>query len=335
MTEHIQIKSIPPRIQYIADGILSTFEFSFAIFKAENMNVYCNDVLQDSDTYTVSFDTDTAGGTVTFTTVPEKGSVITLFRNLDIERTTDFQEGGALRASALNYELDYQIACQQQIADNLNRSMVLPPYATDTDIDLTLPTPSAGKAIVWNADGTNLENSAVEINVLESTLRSYRDTAIVKADEATAQATQAINAAETATQKATEAATSAANAEETMNNKANINLDNLTEAGQTVIATAPMPSENYIDYSYTSGNNYTAPKNGYFYLRGTSGGSGAYLAISLGTASSSADYMTVKSDSGNTLCATIPVACGSIVTPTHGNITISTWRFYYAKGENV
>ena len=93
--------------------------------------------------------------------------------------------------------------------------------------------------------------------------------------------------------------------------------------------------KNYIDYSYTSGNNYTAPKNGYFYLRGTSGGSGAYLAISLGTASSSADYMTVKSDSGNTLCATIPVACGSIVTPTHGNITISTWRFYYAKGENV
>ena len=61
---------------------------------------------------------------------------------------------------------------------NLNRSMVLPPYAADTDVNLTLPTPSSGKAIVWNSEGTNLENSTVAINVLESTLKGYKESAL-------------------------------------------------------------------------------------------------------------------------------------------------------------
>jgi hypothetical protein len=76
--------------------------------------------------------------------------------------------------------------------------MVLPPYAVDTDVDLTLPSPQAGKAIVWNSDGTNLENSNVAVNELEETLRGYKET--------TEQNCQtALDASQTATQKAQEA----------------------------------------------------------------------------------------------------------------------------------
>ena len=76
--------------------------------------------------------------------------------------------------------------------------MVLPPYAADTNVDLTLPSPEAGKAIVWNSDGTNLENSNVAVNELEETLRGYKET--------TEQNCQtALDASQTATQKAQEA----------------------------------------------------------------------------------------------------------------------------------
>ena len=202
MPNHIKIYGVKPRIQYVADGILSAFEFPFAIFKTSDVDVYFDDKLQDQATYTVSGNNDTQGGSVIFKTAPAKGIIVSIIRNLSIERTTDFQEGGALRAKVLNDELDYQIACQQQIADSLNRSMVLPPYAVDTDVDLTLPTPSAGKAIVWNKDGTNLENSVVEVNALESTLRTYKESAESSATLAGQQASIASDKADIATEQA-------------------------------------------------------------------------------------------------------------------------------------
>ncbi len=184
MTDHIKIMGGAPRIRYVADGTNKTFQFPFAIFNDENIAVYINDVLQTSRVYSVSISEQSTGGSVTFQSAPPTQSIITLTRNLSIERTTDFQEGHLLRAKALNDELDYQTACMQQLADNLNRSMVLPPYAIGNDVNLTLPLPNAGKAIVWNADGTNLENSTVDVNALESTIRSYKDTAQNAADTA-------------------------------------------------------------------------------------------------------------------------------------------------------
>ena len=134
MTGHVKIYGIKPRIQYVADGTSTVYEFPFAIFSTSDIDVYFADVKQESDTYTVSEARHSDGGTVTFGTAPESGTIITIVRNLSVERTSDFQEGSALRAKVLNDELDYQIACQQQIAENLNRSMSLPPYA-DSNVD--------------------------------------------------------------------------------------------------------------------------------------------------------------------------------------------------------
>lgn len=200
MSNHVKIYGVKPRIQYTADGTSTNFEFQFAIFKPENIDVYFADVLQDSSAYTVTQSDN--GGSITFATAPALGTIITIVRNLSIERTTDFQEGSILRANLLNDELDYQIACQQQIAENLNRSMVLPPYAVATDVDLTLPTPSAGKAIIWNSSGTNLENSEVEINAISRELDA-------KVTAATTQAGIATSAAGTATTQAGVATTQA------------------------------------------------------------------------------------------------------------------------------
>ena len=287
MSNHIKIHGVIPRIQYTADGNLTTFTFPFAIFSTDDVEVYLNDTKQSSDQYSVSGTGESDGGSITFNAAPTANVKVTIVRNLSIERTSDFQEGGALRADTLNDELDYQIACQQQIAENLNRSMVLPPYATDSDLDLTLPTPSAGKAIVWNADGTNLENSTVSINALESTLKGYKEsaesaasTATTKAGIASDKADIATTQAQTATTQAGIATAKATEVSEALSTKVNTAMDNITTTGKEAIVSLGMPD-------YTRGvtfNENTAVQAPYdcvvFWNTGSSQNNPKYFMIS-------------------------------------------------------
>ncbi len=259
MSNHIKIQGTSPRIQYVADGKLIAYEFPFVIFNPSDINVYFNDKVQDSDTYTVVIGKNAEGGEVSFETAPTSGTIITIVRNLAIKRTTTFQEGGALRAKVLNNELDYQMACQQQIADSLNRSMVLPPYAVDTDVDLTLPTPSAGKAIVWNSDGTNLENSAIKVNELESVLKGYKESAETSATIASQKASISSNKADIATQKAQEAVS-------TLASKANIDMNNLTDEGRSKIIMCGIPDYNSAITLGTITLPYECSYDGYYIL---------------------------------------------------------------------
>ncbi len=228
MTEHVKIIDIPPRIQYTANGVLTTYSFPFVIFKASDIDVYLDGEQQDDTSYTVTGVRNSDGGSVIFTVAPAENKIVTLVRNLPIERTSDFQEGGILRSDTLNDELDYQIACQQQIADSLNRTLVLPPYAIDSDVDFTLPFPEAGKAIVWTADGKSLENSNVAVNEMDTTLRGYKTAAETAAETATTKAGIASDKADLATEKAQVATDKAAEAIATLDSKANKDFSNIS-----------------------------------------------------------------------------------------------------------
>lgn len=252
MAEHILVQDIVPRIQYTADGINKTFETPFIIFNEEALDVYLDEE-KITQGYTIQTD-DEMRGQVVFETAPENGTLITLSRHLTIARTSDFQEGGSLRANTLNYELDYQTACLQELADNINRSMVLPPYAVDSDIQLTLPLPKAGRAIVWDADGKNLENSELEMNKVYQQLTQNVSLAEQQAATATEQANLATEQALIATQKANaaaaafESATVAADeAKACVTSKANTDMDNLTETGKANVFEQAVIVEKYCE----------------------------------------------------------------------------------------
>ncbi len=183
----IKIKNIKPRIQYKSDGNTSIYTFSFAIFKPENLEIYFDDIKQTSG-YIVSINDN--GGFITFEKPPLKDIIITIYRKINIERTSDFQVGGAIRAEELNYELDYQMACVQEVADNLSRSMILPPYIPEVNIDFTLPLPDAGKCIVWSQDGKSITNSKININSVCDELESKKQIAIEQANIAKSKALQ-------------------------------------------------------------------------------------------------------------------------------------------------
>ncbi|MDW8445358.1 MAG: phage tail fiber protein [Acetobacteraceae bacterium] len=142
MPEHIVIGDVAPRIQYVASGSQTAFTYPFPIFKPSDLQVFL-DGERIAEGYAVSGAGRSEGGTVVFSEPPRAGAVITLRRHLRIERVSDFQESGELRARVLNDELDYQTAALQQLADELTRTVQADP--TDFGPALLLP-PRAARA---------------------------------------------------------------------------------------------------------------------------------------------------------------------------------------------
>ena len=77
MTNHVKIQGVTPRIQYTADGTTTDYEFPFAIFSSDDIDVYLDDALQSTTTYSVTGIRHSDGGTITFTTAPNIDTIIT------------------------------------------------------------------------------------------------------------------------------------------------------------------------------------------------------------------------------------------------------------------
>ncbi|HSV29416.1 MAG TPA: hypothetical protein VLL76_07650, partial [Candidatus Omnitrophota bacterium] len=180
----------------------------FPIFKAADLEVFVDDVKQVGG-YTVTGAGQTAGGEVAFTVPPAAGTLVTLRRRLVVQRVTDFQADGVIRAKTLNDELDYLTATVQQLDDDLSR--VPARSATSaSEANLTLPDPVAGRSIKWAADGLSLVNSDNDPDAIASTVTSAAANAVTAADTATGAAGVATAAAATATTAAQAAQTAAA-----------------------------------------------------------------------------------------------------------------------------
>lgn len=152
MSQYTQLTPINPRIQYIADGVRREFLFPFVIFKEGNLEVYVGNDLQTSG-FTLSGAGQENGGSIVFSTPPATGTVVTLHRQLVLQRTSSFQESGPFRAGVLNSELDYVTASLQQLEAETARCIRL--GAADPDAPLFLPDASAraGQAVAFDERG--------------------------------------------------------------------------------------------------------------------------------------------------------------------------------------
>lgn len=211
MADHIQVGDAVPRVQYAANGSQTAFTFTFPIFTAADLEVWLDGIKQAASAYSISGIGISGGGTVLFTIPPANGAVVTLRRELVITRTGDYQEDGIIRAKVLNDELDYQTAALQQVAEDTNRA-VKRSFLSSNTADLTLPEPSAGKAIKWNADATGLENSAADADTVLGAAEAAAAAAAASQSSASAAATAASASASGASAAAISAATQAASA---------------------------------------------------------------------------------------------------------------------------
>jgi hypothetical protein len=150
MAEHITIGDVAPRVQYVADGVLTEFTYPFPIFDAADLEIRIDGTVLAGGATIIGAGVS-EGGSVLFDEPPATGSLVTLRRRLRIARTADFQDNGVLRARTLNDELDYQVAALQQVADDVAGTLRLDPAEAG---GLVLPLRAARANRVLGFDST-------------------------------------------------------------------------------------------------------------------------------------------------------------------------------------
>lgn len=116
-----------------------------------------------------------------------------------------------------------------------------------------------------------------------------------------------------------------------LNGKADVDLTNVNDTGYIKMAGASMPSDTYVDLTLgASGSTYTAPANGWFYLRKISNATNQQIGLEANNGELVSN--TIISTNGGEGNVYVPVKKSDIVKVFYGNTTASRFRFIYAQG---
>jgi len=152
MAEHIRIGDVAPRVQYVGDGARVAFTYPFPIFQADDLEVRVNGLVLNGGV-TVAGAGSSEGGTATLAAAPAIGSTVTLRRRIRVERTTDFQDNGVLRARTLNDELDRLVAVLQEQQEVLDYTLRQDPAEVGGQFVLPLRASRANRLLGFDATG--------------------------------------------------------------------------------------------------------------------------------------------------------------------------------------
>ena len=160
----IIISDTEPRVQYTATSGQVSFTVPFEFFANADLKVYNGTTLltyaaspSTASEYSVSGAGQTGGGSISLGgSGATLNDVVTIYRDLAIERSTDFPTSGAFQIDSLNTELDKIIAMCQQ----LERDLKFSPRAAATTantFNITFPNLTANKVLSVNSAGNGLE----------------------------------------------------------------------------------------------------------------------------------------------------------------------------------
>lgn len=120
---------------YTANGVTTTFAYGFYLLSLDDIQVSIDGVVQNSGFTVVGVGSQT-GGAVIFASAPASGVTVLIERQVAIERDTDYQPNGDLRADVLNTDFDrLWMALQDKRRENF-RSLR---YPTFENLDGLLP----------------------------------------------------------------------------------------------------------------------------------------------------------------------------------------------------
>ena len=151
-----------PRDQYTATSGQTPFTYTFEITAEGDIAVLQNGVLLNLGTgageYAVTGVGSDTGGVVTLVTGATAGDIITLYRDMALNRLTAYTNGGDFLAADVNNDFDRLWLALQQNTGVSARALVAP-NTDPTDINMTIPgkTTRLGKLLQFNATTGNPE----------------------------------------------------------------------------------------------------------------------------------------------------------------------------------
>ncbi len=159
------ITTNPARNEYTANAGQTVFNYTFKIFENTDLNVYVTPAGQEctgadlTTAYIVDNGTigDPAGGFITLNTPTGQDDLVTIVLNVPSSRTIDYQNNGDFRPDTVNDDFDRVVSIAKKTEERVSRTLQFSQCLQNSD-SLSLPTPEPGKAMLWNADKTGLEN---------------------------------------------------------------------------------------------------------------------------------------------------------------------------------
>ena len=182
------------KVLYNGDGTTKDFQFSFKIFKEENIvvSIVNADGTETTKTlgsdYSVSSDDFNLGGTVTMKVAPLATEKLFIIRSIPLVQDANFRPVSGFPEEVITDGFDAGIMIDQDLQEQIDRCLRAPSFV---DTDYTLPGAEAGKALIWDKDGKRIVNSDETINNVVAESTAQAQIATEKAVEASASASAA------------------------------------------------------------------------------------------------------------------------------------------------
>lgn len=159
------------RNQYTVTGATQAeFAYTFEVYNKNDLVVLKNSTtLSEGSNYTVSGVGNNSGGNITLAVGATAGDVITIYRDMALERTTDYQNSGDFLASEVNTDFDRLWLAIQQNATSDSRSVKKP--VTDlSSINMELPVASGRSHRLLGFDSTGAVEAVDYLKAQEVTI---------------------------------------------------------------------------------------------------------------------------------------------------------------------
>lgn len=152
------VENTTSRVDYTGNGVTVAFDFDFKVFAQGDIEVYVDGVLQTITTdYTVTLNTSTEGGTVTFVTAPANAKGVIIKRALDLTQANRLPIEGNLPETVIEQTSDKNTMLIQQLNDLIGRCLQFANDIDLTSVSTEIPALVAGNLLGVNATATGLQ----------------------------------------------------------------------------------------------------------------------------------------------------------------------------------
>lgn len=162
------VPSAVTRAAYVGNGVTTVFSAPFNFFDDSDLYVVLvNDttavetVQVLTTNYTVTGG-DGSTGSVTMLVAPASGYTLVIERNIPFTQEIDLEANDPFPAEVTEEGFDRATMLAQQNRLEIQKSPKLPPtYDPDSDPEIRIPVPEAGKVLIGNEDEDGFENAAI------------------------------------------------------------------------------------------------------------------------------------------------------------------------------
>lgn len=149
-----QVPNVAPYIQYVATSGQTVFPYPFPITQDSDLVAVVNGVTLATDNgYTLSGQGNPTGGNLTFTLGQTAGTIVTLFRNIAIQRITQIGQNSGYSSITLNAEFNNFYLIAQQLQASIAQCLQLPNTNNPQVSPILTPAAYANKYLSFDANG--------------------------------------------------------------------------------------------------------------------------------------------------------------------------------------